>query len=154
MNLLYVISRFHYLARQIANMHQSDDHPPFDVPHCYGLFMDCIPNTCISIWYVNVVRPVAEHHGLTWKTGGIPPYIYGDIGGVDRWVWFVLANLLALAAVCPFVGALSDLIGRRYVAMIGAGFIVLGMIVCSTAQTMNIFICKCFRILHPQYSNC
>ncbi|TKA62162.1 hypothetical protein B0A49_10343, partial [Cryomyces minteri] len=36
---------------------------------------------------------------------------------------------------------LSDLIGRRYVAIIGAVFIVLGMIVCSTAHTMNVFIC-------------
>jgi hypothetical protein len=66
--------------------------------------------------------------------GGCPPYIYGDIGGADRWTWlvwsfsmwsqyeltqgrFVIANLLALAAVCPFVGSLSDLIGRRYVAL-------------------------------------
>jgi MFS family permease len=57
-------------------------------------------------------------------------------------VWFVLANLLALAAVCPFVGALSDLIGRRYVALTGASFLILGMIVCSTAHTMNTFICK------------
>ncbi|KAJ5772436.1 hypothetical protein N7520_002965 [Penicillium odoratum] len=72
--------------------------------------------------------------------GGIPPYIYGDIGGTDRWVWFVLANLLSLAGVCPFVGSLSDLIGRRYVAIIGASLIVIGMIVCSTANTMNIFI--------------
>ncbi|PVH88870.1 MFS multidrug transporter-like protein [Cadophora sp. DSE1049] len=72
--------------------------------------------------------------------GGVPPYIYGDLGGVDRWVWFVLANLLALAAVCPFVGALSDLIGRRWVAISGGMFIVIGMIVCSTAQSMNIFI--------------
>ncbi|KAG0651668.1 Trichothecene efflux pump TRI12 [Hyphodiscus hymeniophilus] len=72
--------------------------------------------------------------------GGIPPYIYADLGGTDRWVWFVLANLLALAAVCPFVGAMSDLWGRRYVALAGASFIVLGMIVCSTAHTMNIFI--------------
>ncbi|WPG97594.1 MFS general substrate transporter [Acrodontium crateriforme] len=72
--------------------------------------------------------------------GGIPPIIYADIGGADRWIWFVLANLLSLAAICPFVGSISDLIGRRYVAIIGASFIVLGMIICSTAHTMNIFI--------------
>jgi MFS family permease len=74
------------------------------------------------------------------STGGIPPYIYRDLGGTDRWVWFVLANLLALAAICPFVGALSDLIGRRWVAISGGMFIVLGMIVCTTAHTMNTFI--------------
>ncbi|KAH6679752.1 MFS multidrug transporter-like protein [Halenospora varia] len=72
--------------------------------------------------------------------GGIPPYIYGDIGGTDKWVWFVLANLLALAAVCPFVGALSDLLGRRYVSLCGAALIVIGMIICSTAHVMNTFI--------------
>ncbi|KAA8906716.1 putative MFS drug efflux pump [Sphaerosporella brunnea] len=72
--------------------------------------------------------------------GGVPPYIYGDIGGTDRWVWFILANLLSLAAVCPFVGSLSDLMGRRYVSLLGALFLILGMIVCSTAKTMNIFI--------------
>ncbi|KAE8415874.1 fungal trichothecene efflux pump [Aspergillus pseudocaelatus] len=72
--------------------------------------------------------------------GGIPPYIYRDIGGSDRWVWFVLANLLALAGVCPFVGSLSDLIGRRYVALIGVSLICIGMIVSSTAHTMNTFI--------------
>ncbi|EOD47768.1 putative mfs drug efflux protein [Neofusicoccum parvum UCRNP2] len=73
--------------------------------------------------------------------GAIPPYIYGDIGGIDRWVWFVLANLLALAAVCPFVGSLSDLFGRRYTAIIGAVFLIVGNIVTSTCHTMNIFIC-------------
>ncbi|OJJ43101.1 hypothetical protein ASPZODRAFT_74978 [Penicilliopsis zonata CBS 506.65] len=72
--------------------------------------------------------------------GGIPPYIYQDIGGADRWIWFVLANLLSLAGVCPFVGSVSDLIGRRYVAIIGASLICLGMIVCGTAHTMNVFI--------------
>ncbi len=72
--------------------------------------------------------------------GGVPPYIYRDLGGLDRWTWFVLGNLLALASVCPFVGSLSDLFGRRYVALGGASFLVLGMIVCSTAHTMNTFI--------------
>lgn len=73
--------------------------------------------------------------------GGVPPYIYGDIGGTDRWIWFVLANLLSLAAICPFVGSISDIVGRRWVAMIGACFLILGMVICSTAKTMNIFIC-------------
>jgi MFS family permease len=72
--------------------------------------------------------------------GGCPPYIYGDIGGVDRWTWFVLANLLSLAAICPFVGSISDIIGRRYVALIGGTFLIIGNIICATAQDMNIFI--------------
>ncbi|KAI1325082.1 putative major facilitator superfamily transporter [Xylariaceae sp. FL0255] len=72
--------------------------------------------------------------------GGVPPYIYGDLGGTDRWVWFVLANLLSLAAVCPFVGSMSDLFGRRYVAITGATSIIIGMVICGTAKNMNIFI--------------
>ncbi|PSR79883.1 major facilitator superfamily domain-containing protein, partial [Coniella lustricola] len=72
--------------------------------------------------------------------GAIPPYIYADIGGSDRWTWITLANILALAAVCPFVGSLSDLFGRRYIALCGTSFVILGMIIASTAQTMNIVI--------------
>lgn len=52
-----------------------------------------------------------------------------------------MGNLLAQAAICPFVGSLSDLIGRRYVAITGGSLLVLGMIVCSTAHSMNTFIC-------------
>ncbi|KAI9641866.1 hypothetical protein NHQ30_009733 [Ciborinia camelliae] len=72
--------------------------------------------------------------------GAIPSYIYSEIGGLDRWIWFILAHLLALAGVCPFVGSLSDILGRRYVALLGAIMNIIGMIVCSTAHTMNIFI--------------
>jgi MFS family permease len=75
-------------------------------------------------------------------TGGIPPYIYGDIGGTDRWIWFVLAYLISLAGVCPFVGSLSDLMGRRYVALFGSTLILIGVIVSSTAKSMNPFIGK------------
>lgn len=80
--------------------------------------------------------------------GGIPPEIYGVLGGVDRWIWMILGNLLALAAVCPFVGALSDLLGRRYVAIMGACFIIIGMIVCSTANSMNTFIGTLYMLSH------
>ena len=72
--------------------------------------------------------------------GGIPPYIYSDIGGVDRWIWFVLAYLLSLAAVCPFVGSLSDLMGRRYVALFGSLLLIIAMCIASTAKNMPIFI--------------
>ncbi|CAK7229517.1 hypothetical protein SCUCBS95973_007250 [Sporothrix curviconia] len=72
--------------------------------------------------------------------GGIPTIVYGDLGGVDRWVWLITGNLLASAAVCPFVGALSDLIGRRYVALLGCGLVVAGQLVCAFSHSMNSFI--------------
>ena len=53
----------------------------------------------------------------------------------------MLANLLSLAAICPFVGSISDIMGRRYVALLGCSLLVVGMIICSTAHVMNTFIC-------------
>jgi MFS family permease len=52
----------------------------------------------------------------------------------------VLGNLLALAGVCPFVGSLSDLLGRRYVALLGSTLLVIGTVVATSAQTMGMFI--------------
>jgi len=72
--------------------------------------------------------------------GGVPPYIYADIGGVDRWTWFVIGHLLSLAAICPFVGSLSDMLGRRYVALLGGSLLITGNIICAKANTMNVFI--------------
>ncbi|KAJ5542633.1 hypothetical protein N7461_008636 [Penicillium sp. DV-2018c] len=107
-------------------MHESE----MDIPMTFRRFMSF---TAMAFLWTGSQIPV-------YLFGGIPPYIYGDIGGADRWVWFVLANLLGLAGVCPFVGSLSDLIGRRPVAIIGASLIVIGMIICSTVNTMNSFI--------------
>jgi MFS family permease len=80
---------------------------------------------------------------LTARTAGAPVYIYRDLGGVGYWVWFITANLLATAAISPFVGALSDLMGRRYVAIIGSVTIMLGQIICGTAYGMDMFIGEC-----------
>ncbi|KAJ5699084.1 hypothetical protein N7462_001089 [Penicillium macrosclerotiorum] len=109
-----------------AEVHESEK----EIPMTFRRFMGF---TAMAFLWTGSQIPV-------YLFGGIPPYIYGSIGGADRWVWFVLANLLGLAGVCPFVGSLSDLIGRRYVAILGAALICLGMIVCSTANSMNIFI--------------
>ncbi|KAJ5895773.1 uncharacterized protein N7473_005172 [Penicillium subrubescens] len=109
-----------------AGLHESEK----DIPMTFRRFMGF---TAMAFLWTGSQIPV-------YLFGGIPPYIYGSIGGADRWIWFVLGNLLALAGVCPFVGSLSDLIGRRYVAILGASLICLGMIVSSTANTMNIFI--------------
>lgn len=121
----------------------------------------CVPNRSLTSQRCRISR-------LMVFAGGVPPHIYGDIGGSDRWIWFVssiassivaklmifarlqvLANLLALSGVCPFVGSLSDLIGRRYVAIIGATLVCIGMIVCSTANTMNMFIGMYIEALDP-----
>lgn len=77
--------------------------------------------------------------------GGVAPDIYADIGGFDRWIWMVIGYLIALAAIAPFCGAMSDLVGRRWVAVGGSVVIIIGMIVCATAKNMNNFIGK-----HPQ----
>jgi MFS family permease len=61
-------------------------------------------------------------------------------GGADRWTWFILGYLFALGAVCPFVGSLSDLFGRRSVAIGGALLLIVGNIVSAKANTMNTFI--------------
>jgi MFS family permease len=52
----------------------------------------------------------------------------------------VLGALIALAAICPFVGSMSDLFGRRYVALGGATILLVGVVVMSTAKIMNTFI--------------
>lgn len=72
----------------------------------------------------------------------VPLYVYRDIGGSDHWIWFASANLLATAAISPFVGSLSDIFGRRYVAISGSVFIITGQIICGCARTMDVFIGK------------
>lgn len=67
-------------------------------------------------------------------------YTVADIGGTTNYAWLAIANTLALAATAPFAGAISDLIGRRYVALLGALFVVIGMIVVGTAHRMDVAI--------------
>ena len=73
--------------------------------------------------------------------GSVLPDIYSEIGGAGgRWLWMVIGYLIPNSALCPFVGALSDIFGRKYVAAFGQVCLLIGPIVVSTAHDINIAI--------------
>ena len=51
--------------------------------------------------------------------------------------WMLTANTLAVAAVCPFVGYLTDLLGRRWVCVFGTVCLIVGSIVMATAKSLG-----------------
>ncbi|KAF2767092.1 MFS general substrate transporter [Teratosphaeria nubilosa] len=70
--------------------------------------------------------------------GSVLPDIYSDVGGAGgRWLWMVVGYLIPVSALCPFVGALSDLMGRKKVAAIGQVLLIIGPIVVSTSHQIN-----------------
>jgi MFS family permease len=70
----------------------------------------------------------------------IVAYVVADIGGETSEAWLGTASTVATAAIAPFAGAISDLIGRRYVALLGSALIIIGMIVVGTARRMDVAI--------------
>jgi MFS family permease len=88
---------------------------------------------CMSFLWVGSQIPL-------FLFGSVLPLIYEDIGGTDRWVWFIIGYLIPNAALCPFVGALSDLFGRQKVAIVGQVALIIGPIITATANSMNIAI--------------
>jgi MFS family permease len=91
--------------------------------------------TCMSFLWIGSQIPL-------YLFGSVLPIIYQDIGGVDRYTWFVIGYLIPNAALCPFVGALSDLFGRQKVAIVGQVALIIGPIITATANTMNVAIGK------------
>ena len=75
-----------------------------------------------------------------YLVGGGIANVYKDIGGENSYAWLSIANTLALAAIAPFAGSFADLVGRRWVAMIGGVLIIVGCAVLGTAHTMAVAI--------------
>lgn len=48
--------------------------------------------------------------------------------------WMLTANTLAVAAICPFVGYITDLLGRRWMCLGGTFLLIIASIVQGTAQ--------------------
>ncbi|KAK5725874.1 hypothetical protein LTR15_004064 [Elasticomyces elasticus] len=69
--------------------------------------------------------------------GATLSFIAADIGRADAIGWIPVANTLAIAAVCPFVGYLQDLFGKRYIALFGAVLLCVGCAVLGTAHNLS-----------------
>lgn len=63
-----------------------------------------------------------------------------DIQGFGIRTWVPFVHSLAFAAVAPFVGHVSDLVGRRYLALVGTIIIIVGMVVVGTAHYSSVVI--------------
>ena len=59
-----------------------------------------------------------------------------DLNASSYVIWLITSQLIATAAIVPFVGTLSDLLGRKGIVLTGLSLSILGMIV--TGTTPNI----------------
>ncbi|GAM89670.1 hypothetical protein ANO11243_077090 [Dothideomycetidae sp. 11243] len=73
---------------------------------------------------------------ILYMTGGTLSYIGPSIHS-NFANWLLTANTLAVTAVVPFVGYITDLLGRRYVAIFGSFLLVIASIVQATAKTLG-----------------
>ncbi|PPJ55349.1 hypothetical protein CBER1_10071 [Cercospora berteroae] len=117
-------------AHNRADIREEDN--PNVYPHmCWQLF---VALTAMSFLWVGSQIPL-------YLYGSVLPDIYAEIGGADgKYLWMVIGYLIPNSALCPFVGALSDLFGRRWVAAFGQVCLLIGPIVVSTAHDMNVAI--------------
>jgi len=60
-----------------------------------------------------------------------------DLGITQGSAWLPTANILAIAAACPWAGYLQDLFGKRYIALFGSACICLGIILVGTAHSFG-----------------
>lgn len=67
-------------------------------------------------------------------TGGALSYIVADLGGANAEVWLPVSNTLVLASICPFIGYLQDLFGRRYITLGGSILIMVGIALVGSAH--------------------
>lgn len=52
-------------------------------------------------------------------------------------MWLPTANILAIAATCPYAGYLQDLFGKRYIALFGSLCICIGCVLVGSAQSFG-----------------
>ncbi|KAL2064448.1 hypothetical protein VTL71DRAFT_4942 [Oculimacula yallundae] len=51
--------------------------------------------------------------------------------------WLLTANTLVVAGTCPFVGYMTDLLGRRWVTIVGAVLLIISSVVMATSHSLG-----------------
>ncbi|KAF2468594.1 putative major facilitator superfamily transporter [Lindgomyces ingoldianus] len=72
---------------------------------------------------------------ILYFTGGSLGFIEEDLKLSRGSAWLPTANILAIAAVCPYAGYLQDLFGKRYIALIGSLCICIGTVLMATTHS-------------------
>lgn len=74
---------------------------------------------------------------ILYFTGGSLSFIEEDLGITQGISWLPTANILAIAATCPYAGYLQDLFGKRYIALFGSVSICIGCALVGSAHTFG-----------------
>ncbi|KAL1794523.1 hypothetical protein ACET3X_007944 [Alternaria dauci] len=74
---------------------------------------------------------------ILYFTGGSLSFIEKDLDLARGSAWLPTANILAIAAVCPYAGYLQDLFGKRYIALFGSFCICLGCVLVGSGHSFG-----------------
>lgn len=72
---------------------------------------------------------------ILYFTGGALTYIGFSINTTLP-NWLLTANTLAVTAICPFVGYLTDLLGRRWITLFGSVLLVVASVVMAVTRSL------------------
>ncbi|ORX96497.1 fungal trichothecene efflux pump [Clohesyomyces aquaticus] len=72
---------------------------------------------------------------ILYFTGGSLSFIAEDLKLTTGSAWLPTANILVIAAVCPYAGYLQDLFGKRNIALFGSLCICIGCVLMATTHS-------------------
>jgi MFS family permease len=90
-----------------------------------------------QIHAIQLVLISAGSQVILYFTGGSLGFIEEDLGLSRGSAWLPTANILAIAAACPYAGYLQDLFGKRYIALFGSACICIGCVLVATGHSFG-----------------
>jgi MFS family permease len=102
--------------------------PPLPSPTGRAQFFKVFPSVVLPI-FLAVIDQTIVATAL--------PAIVGDLGGVDRISWPVIAYLIAVTIAAPVYGRLGDVVGRRRLMFVALSVTIAASIGCALANSME-----------------